>query len=264
MLSRRPARASGFTLIELLVVIAIIALLVSILLPSLNRAKELTKSVVCQANLRSIGIAMGMYTTETSHYPGGHTYNPPDAACMTWPSRLRTYAASDIFWCVSADPTSKWTVKFGRGLAAQYGYQAGEVRLGAAVPFSYGYNNWGSWDTPWGGAPQYGLGGYSAAPGQATSHDYYELPASRVNVPADMIAIGDSSVNGYWDAFIDPECEKDPATEWPEYPSARHMGKTNLVFCDGHVESIIRDDIVGASDRAIRRWNNDNTYHIRP
>ena len=264
MLSRRPARASGFTLIELLVVIAIIALLVSILLPSLNRAKELTRSVVCQANLRSIGAALGLYITETSYYPGGHTWNPSDAPCMTWPSRLRACAGSDIFWCLSSDPRSKWTVQFGSGLATRYGYQADEVRLGADTAFSYGYNNWGSWDTPWGGAPQYGLGGYSTAPGQVTSDDYYELPASRVHLPAEMIAIGDSSVNGYWDAFIDPECEKDPATEWPEYPSGRHMGKTSLLFCDGHAESLLRDDIVGNSTRAIRRWNNDNNYHIRP
>ena len=51
----------GFTLIELLVVIAIIALLVSILLPSLNRARELAKRAVCATNLNGLGKALVLY-----------------------------------------------------------------------------------------------------------------------------------------------------------------------------------------------------------
>lgn len=54
----------GFTLIELLVVIAIISLLVSIMLPSLNRAKELARSVACAANMKSISIASHLYSSE--------------------------------------------------------------------------------------------------------------------------------------------------------------------------------------------------------
>ncbi|UCG17860.1 MAG: prepilin-type N-terminal cleavage/methylation domain-containing protein [Phycisphaerales bacterium] len=58
----RPCeRRSGFTLIELLVVVSILALLISILLPSLKKARDQAKDVQCKANLRSMGQAFTMY-----------------------------------------------------------------------------------------------------------------------------------------------------------------------------------------------------------
>ncbi len=57
-------RLRGFTLIELLVVIAIIALLISILLPSLSRARELSKRLVCQSNIKGIGTTCKIYSND--------------------------------------------------------------------------------------------------------------------------------------------------------------------------------------------------------
>jgi prepilin-type N-terminal cleavage/methylation domain-containing protein/prepilin-type processing-associated H-X9-DG protein len=62
-------RRFAFTLIELLVVVAIIALLISILLPSLSRARELSKRTVCLANIRGIGQGMHIYAQDGDVFP---------------------------------------------------------------------------------------------------------------------------------------------------------------------------------------------------
>lgn len=66
--SSRQATIGGFTLIELLVVISIIALLIAILLPSLHKAKDLSKTLDCKTRLRSWGIAMEMYQSDNDQF----------------------------------------------------------------------------------------------------------------------------------------------------------------------------------------------------
>ena len=67
-------RRRAFTLVELLVVIGIVTVLIAILLPVINRVRAHAQTVKCQANLRSIGQALVMYTQEQGGHP---TLLPP-------------------------------------------------------------------------------------------------------------------------------------------------------------------------------------------
>ena len=94
--SGRRRRAAAFTLIELLVVIAIIALLISILLPSLSAAREQAKMAKCGANLRSIGLAVTSCGTDFNEY--GPTWDDGDTGNMPKPTQKYMLTWVDVLY----------------------------------------------------------------------------------------------------------------------------------------------------------------------
>jgi prepilin-type N-terminal cleavage/methylation domain-containing protein/prepilin-type processing-associated H-X9-DG protein len=147
------SKQKGFTLIELLVVISIIALLLSILMPSLRKVRDQAKSVVCQSNLRQWGVIYLMYTMDNNGYFSDWV-TPPPADGRNWIKVLRQYyMMGDIRLCPrvtklanplplgSVEHPPGW-VPFGSKFQAWGAFPESDPFWEAGDYGSYGFNDW--------------------------------------------------------------------------------------------------------------------------
>jgi prepilin-type N-terminal cleavage/methylation domain-containing protein/prepilin-type processing-associated H-X9-DG protein len=230
---------SAFTLTELLVVVAIIGILAALLFPALIQSKRKAQQIQCVGNLHQLGLGIQNFVANNHVYPSAIAGKNTDYP-GTWMSQLERGGFDN------AKPKKLFiTEGVWRCPSARLPHYPANI-----TPISYGYNSRGV------GANYTNALGLD---GRFISKTELFAPIGEAEVasPSDMMAIGDSF---FGDAFF----LRVDLKYWDRNgsASARHQGKLNVVFCDGHVESPTLQFLFSdTSDDALCRWNRDHQPH---
>jgi prepilin-type N-terminal cleavage/methylation domain-containing protein/prepilin-type processing-associated H-X9-DG protein len=197
-------KSKAFTLIELLVVVAIIAVLISILLPALSRARENAKAVACLSNTKQLAIAVNMYMVAEDRLPYASTGN---SFLKSWYATVSDYFGKNfaITKCPSV-PADAWCYGAGSYLAADC----------SQYPTNYGYN-------------------FVYLDG---------VGSSRIPDPSRTIIFAETSVDSAYTYEVGDIVSYPPSQIvgqpylYVRRPAPRHSGRCSVGFVDGHAESM--------------------------
>jgi len=219
VISSRASR--GFTLVELLVVIAIIAVLISILLPSLARARQHALRVTCASNLRQVGQAVHMYA---STYGGKVLpYDREDQV---------RYDGVSGTWLTYQFPSPGLRKPFNLGLAHTLGFLPDPRILYCPAMHGNGIDVIGTPDAypkPWGSAGDskgFIRAGYLYKPHSKLTRLYPDGPSVRVELYKTLRELGNERALAMDLLHIDT----------PLLNRAPHRDGWNILFGDGRVE----------------------------